>query len=329
MKKISNSRRNFIGASAALSVAPYIVTSAKAQTAEPLRFGFQNTSWGSIGMVAEAEDMFKKAGVAVTINRFDSGKAVRDAMIANRVDIGVLGTTPLIVGVAKGEVAPVAMAMYAGRTNALVVGKNSGIRSVADLKGKKIGTQIGSATDTVFVTKILAKYRLKKEDVTLVNSKFENHVAALAGKSVDAFAGVEPFPSVAVTEGIGTSLLDYYDFDMVPVWLGINKPVLEKRRDAVLGFLRGWVATIDIFKKTPDRAATIVQENFTKMGFTVSKPAIATMLGKLEANPNYVPGLEAYLKEESQLLVTGKQIPAMPNWAQLLANPLVQQIKRA
>jgi ABC-type nitrate/sulfonate/bicarbonate transport system substrate-binding protein len=132
-----------------------------------------------------------------------------------------------------------------------------------------------------------------------------------------------------VTEGIGTSLLDYYDFDMVPVWLGINKPVLEKRRDAVLGFLRGWVATIDIFKKTPDRAATIVQENFTKMGFTVSKPAIATMLGKLEANPNYVPGLEAYLKEESQLLVTGKQIPAMPNWAQLLANPLVQQIKRA
>jgi len=305
MKKISNSRRNFIGASAALSVAPYIVTSAKAQTAEPLRFGFQNTSWGSIGMVAEAEDMFKKAGVAVTINRFDSGKAVRDAMIANRV------------------------AMYAGRTNALVVGKNSGIRSVADLKGKKIGTQIGSATDTVFVTKILAKYGLKKEDVTLVNSKFENHVAALAGKSVDAFAGVEPFPSVAVTEGIGTSLLDYYDFDMVPVWLGINKPVLEKRRDAVLGFLRGWVATIDIFKKTPDRAATIVQENFTKMGFTVSKPAIATMLGKLEANPNYVPGLEAYLKEESQLLVTGKQIPAMPNWGQLLANPLVQQIKRA
>jgi ABC-type nitrate/sulfonate/bicarbonate transport system substrate-binding protein len=74
MKKISNSRRNFIGASAALSVAPYIVTSAKAQTAEPLRFGFQNTSWGSIGMVAEAEDMFKKAGVAVTINRFDSAK---------------------------------------------------------------------------------------------------------------------------------------------------------------------------------------------------------------------------------------------------------------
>jgi ABC-type nitrate/sulfonate/bicarbonate transport system substrate-binding protein len=328
MNQHSSNRRKLLGAAAAISVAPAVITSAKAQSAEPIRFGFQNTSWGSIGMVAEAEDMFRKSGVAVTINRFDSGKAVRDAMIANRIDIGVLGTTPLVVGVAKGEVAPVAMAMYAGRTNALVVSKSSGIRTVADLKGKKIGTQTGSATDAVFVNKILAKYGLKREDVQLVNSKFENHVAALAGKSVDAFAGVEPFPSVAVTEGLGVSLLDYHDFDMVPVWLGINQPVLDKRRDAVIGFLRGWVATIDVFKKTPDRAANIVQENFTKMGFTISKQAITTMLGKLEPNPDYVPGLEAYLMEESQALLAKKQIPAIPNWKQLLANPLVQQIKR-
>jgi ABC-type nitrate/sulfonate/bicarbonate transport system substrate-binding protein len=327
MTKSLITRRTLIQATAALGLAPGIITSARANS-EPLRFGFQNTSWGSIGMVAEAEDMFKKNGVNVTVFRFDSGKAVRDAMIADRIDIGVLGTTPLIVGVAKGDVAPVAMAMYAGRTNAIVVGKNSGIKTIADLKGKKIGTQLGSATDQVFTTKILPKFGLSKADVTLVNTKFENHVAALAGGSVDAFAGVEPFPSVAVTEGLGLSIIDYAGFDMVPVWLGINESVLNKRRDGVLDFLRGWVATIEIFKKTPDRAAAIVQENFTKMGFTVSKAAIGTMLGKLDANPAYVPGLDAYLREESQLLITNKQIPAMPDWTALLANPLVQQIRR-
>jgi ABC-type nitrate/sulfonate/bicarbonate transport system substrate-binding protein len=321
-------RRRLIRGAAAFTAMPALAGLARAQTSEPLRFGFQNTSWGSIGMVAEAEDMFRKQGVSVSVNRFDSGKAVRDAMIANRIDIGVLGTTPMILGLVKGDVAPVAMAMYAGRTNAVVVGRNSGIKTIADLRGKKIGTQIGSSTDMVFVTKVLPRFGLAKGDVTLVNAKFENHVAALTGGSVDAFAGVEPFPSVAVTEGLGLSLIDYADFDLVPVWLGINTPVLEKRRDAVLGFLRAWVATIDIFKHTPDRAATIVQENFTKMGFTVSKAAISTMLGKLDANPAYVPQLEAYLREESQTLVTQRQIPAIPDWRPLLANPLVNQLKR-
>jgi NitT/TauT family transport system substrate-binding protein len=328
MKQRQQQRRNLLGAAAAAAISPAIITPSWAQSS-PIRFGFQNTSWGSIGMVAEAEEMFRKAGVTVSVNRFDSGKAVRDAMIADRIDIGVLGTTPLIVGVAKGEVAPVAMAMYAGRTNALVAGKSSGIRTVADLKGRKVGTQLGSATDNVFVTKVLAKFGLTKSDVTLVNTKFENHVAALAGKSIDAFAGVEPFPSVAVTEGIGISLLDYSEFDMVPVWLAINKPVLEKRRDAVVAFLRGWVATVDLVRKNPDRAATVVQDNFTRMGFTISKAAITSMLGKIDPSPDYVPGLEAYLREESQLLITNKQIPAMPNWAQMLSNPLVMQARKA
>lgn len=328
MTQYTLTRRQLISVTAALSLPAGIITSAKAQGA-PIRFGFQNTSWGCIGMVAEAEEMFKKNGVNVTVNRFDSGKAVRDAMIADRIDIGVLGTTPLIVGVAKGEVAPLAMAMYAGRTNAVVVGMNSGIKTMADLKGRKVGTQLGSATNSVFISKLMPKFGLSKSDVTLVNSKFENHVAALVGGSIDAFAGVEPFPSVAVTEGLGRIIMDYSEFDMVPVWLGINKSTLDKHRNDVLGFLRGWVATIEIFRKTPDRAATIVRENFTKMGFTISKAAIASMLGKFETNPDYVPGLEAYLREESEQLLANKQIAAIPDWANSLANPLAQQIKRS
>ncbi|MEO8280645.1 MAG: ABC transporter substrate-binding protein [Ideonella sp.] len=329
MTQFTVTRRRLIRDVAVLAALPALNGLAHAQSGEPLRFGFQNTSWGSIGMVAEADGMFKKQGVNVSINRFDSGKAVRDAMIANRIDIGVLGTTPMILGVVKGDVAPVAMAMYAGRTNAVVAGKNSGIKTIADLRGKKIGTQIGSSTHNVFVTKVLPKFGLSAADVTLVNAKFENHVAALTGGSIDAFAGVEPFPSVAVTEGLGVSIIDYSDFDMVPVWLGINTPVLEKRHDAVMGFLRAWVATIDIFKNTPDRAASIVQENFTKMGFTVSKAAIAAMLGKLDANPAYVPQLEAYLRDESQVLVANRQISAAPDWRPMLANPLINQIKRS
>ena len=83
-----------------------------------------------------------------------------------------------------------------------------------------------------------------------------------------------------------------------------------------------------MFKNSPDRAATIVQDNFTKMGFTVSKVAIVNMLGKLDANPAYVPGLEDYLTAESKLLIEKKQIAQMPDWKALLSKPLLQQIAR-
>lgn len=329
MTQHSATRRSLLGSAAALTASPFLAAPLHAQQPAPLRFGFQNTSWGSIGMIAESEDLFRKHGVAVSVHRFDSGKAVRDAMVANRIDIGVLGTTPLILGVVKGDVAPLAMAMYAGRTNAVVARKGGGIGSIADLKGKKVGTQLGSATDAVFTSKVLPRFGLTKADLTLVNAKFENHVAALTGGSIDAFAGVEPFPSVAVTEGLGVSLIDYADFDMVPVWLAVNTPVLEKQRDAVMAFLRGWVATIDILRKDRGLAATIVHQNFTRMGFSVSKDAIASMLDKLEANAAYVPGLKAYLDEESQRLVSARQIPSGPDWASLLANPLIEQIGRS
>lgn len=328
MNKLTD-RRRFMTMLGSISLGAALPKEVFAQATSPLTLGFQNTSWGTVGMVAEAEKSFQKSGANVSVFKFDSGKAVRDAMIAGRIDIGVLGTTPMIVGAAKGEVQPLAMVMYAGRTNAIVVGKNSGIKSIADLKGKKVASQLGSATDQVFQTKILAKYGLAKGDVQIVNSKFENHVAALTGKSVDAFAGVEPFPSVAEIEGLGLVLLDYTEFDMVPVWLGINRPVLEQKPDAVTAFLRGWLATVKIFKDTPDKAAKIVWEHFKGEGYTISELAIRRMLSKFDVNPNYVPNLKNYLFEESKLLLAQKQIPAIPDWDKVLDAKYLQRAMKA
>ncbi len=113
-------------------------------------------------------------------------------MVAGRVDIGVLGATPFVVGAAKGEVVAIGMAMYAGKTLSVVAGVNSGITDVSQLKGKKVGSQVGSATDSVFQNKILPAYGLSPSDVIIVNIPHLNAIAASG--SIDAFAGVEPIP---------------------------------------------------------------------------------------------------------------------------------------
>src|ERR1044072_2541625 len=71
--------------------------------AAPLNLGFQMTTWGADGMIAEKLDLFRKNGAVVSVNQFDSGVAVRDAMVAGRIDIGVAAVSSFIIGFDKGQ----------------------------------------------------------------------------------------------------------------------------------------------------------------------------------------------------------------------------------
>jgi sulfonate transport system substrate-binding protein len=326
--KRSMNRRHFLGATGAAALAFALPRHARADNAA-LNFGFQNTSWGSVAMVAEAEGTFAKAGVDVKPFRFDGGKSTRDAMIAGRVDIGVLGAAPFVVGAAKGDIVAIAVAMYAGKTNAVVAAKDSGIKSVADLKGRRVASQLGSSTDYVFQNKILPKYGLAKGDVQIINIPHQNEIAAMVGKSVDAFAGVEPFPSVAEIEGLGNVLVDYGQFDLQPVFVAINRPVLERRRGDVVRFLRGWLAAVHIVNSDPQRAVRIVWNEFKAQGYDVKEAAFARMLGKLEVKPEFTPGLRDYLNEQGSVLLKQRQIPAVPDWNKALDESVLAQAAKA
>jgi ABC-type nitrate/sulfonate/bicarbonate transport system substrate-binding protein len=324
MTKISLPRRDFLtiaGAAVAVSVLPKGVRAQGA--AAPLNFGFQNTSWGTIGMIAESEDLFKKAGANVNIHKFDSGKTTRDAMIAGRIDIGVIGATPFVIGAAKGELEAIAIALYGAKTLSVVGGLKSGVNSVKDLKGRKIGSQLGSATDFVFQNKILPKFGLSNTDVQVINVTFQNHLSALAAGSIDAFAGVEPFPSVAEIEKLGKVLVDYSEFDLQPIILAANKSVIDNKREAVIAFLRGWLSGVKIFHDKPDQVTQIVLKHFKDQGFSVNDKVIKLMLSKIDVNPNYLPALQAYLEDESKTLVQQKKIAAVPDWNKLLNRDLL------
>lgn len=324
MTKINLPRRDFLTMAGAAVTAAAFGSGARAQgAAAPLNFGFQNTSWGTIGMIAESQDLFKKAGANVNIFKFDSGKTTRDAMISGRIDVGVIGATPFVIGAAKGELEAIAVALYGAKTLSVVGGLKSGVNSVKDLKGKKVGSQLGSATDFVFQNKILPKFGLSKGDVQVINITFQNHLSALAAGSIDAFAGVEPFPSVAEVEKIGKVLVDYSDYDLQPIILAANKSAIEGKRDAVVAFLRGWLAGVKVFKENRAEATQIVLKHFKDQGFTVNDKVIELMLSKIDVNPNYVPELKTYLDGEAKELLAQKKIAAAPDWSKLLNRDLL------
>jgi aliphatic sulfonates family ABC transporter substrate-binding protein len=322
MGDIALPRRRFLAIAGTALAASAFSERLRADDA-PLRLGFPNAAWGTIGMVAEANDLFKKAGADVKVFEFDSGKSTRDAMISGRIDIGVIGSVPFIIGAAKGEMEAIALALYGSKTLSIVAGLKSGIKSVTDLKGHRIGSQIGSATDFVLKNKILPKYGLTANDVHIVNVTFPNDVSALEAGSIDAFAGPEPFVSVAEVEQIGRVVVDYSEFDLSPVILAANKTVVDGRRDAIIAFLRGWLASLKEFRDHPKEAAQIVLTHFKKQGFAANDKVIARMLSKFDVRPDFTPEVKAYLTTQSKTLVKQKKIATVPDWDKLLNHQLL------
>lgn len=330
MTKLTLPRRDFLTLTGAAMTAAAFGSGARAQgAAAPLNFGYQATSWGTIGMLCEAQGLFKQAGANVSILKFDGGKTTRDAMISGRVDVGVLGSTPFVVGAAKGDMVAIGMCMYAGKADAIVVSKKSGIKSIADLKGRKVASQLGSATDNAFQEKILPKFGLKRTDIQTINIPHQNHLAAMLSGSVDAFAGVEPFPSLAEVDGIGDVIIDYSDFDILPVIIVANRPVVEKKREAVVALLRGWLQGVKLFQSQPAKAQEIVFAFFKNQGFSVSEAVVKRMLSKLDVTPTFKPGVRQYLDEEAKLLMAQKVISEVPKWDQLLREDLMQEAMKA
>ncbi len=324
MRNYFPARRDVLAGAAAAAAGTVLPRIGFAQAA-PINFGYQTTSWGTIGMLVEAQDLFKKAGGNVSILKFDGGKTTRDAMISGRVDVGVLGSTPFVVGAAKGDMVAIGMSMYAGKTDAIVAGSKTGIKSIVDLKGRRVASQLGSATDHVFQQKILPKFGLSAKDLQVVNIPHQNHIAALASGSVDAFAGVEPFPSLAEVDAIGVAIIDYADFDILPVILVANRPVVEQKRATVVALLRGWLAGVKLFETQPAQAAKIVFDFFKAQGFSVSEAVVKRMLSKLDVTPTYKPGLREYLEDEAKVLMQQKAIATMPDWSKILNSELLQE----
>lgn len=128
-------------------------------------------------------------------------------------DLDFTGTTwvTAIMAASKGEPIKVVASMTE-KCSALAVGKDSGINTTKDLKGKTIAYVPGTMHH-ILLLEVLNRAGLDPDkDVTLKKIDFFDMGQALASGSIDAFCSGEPYPSIAVEEGYGKILeYPYYD----------------------------------------------------------------------------------------------------------------------
>lgn len=286
---------------------------ASAQTASALRLGYQFHLWGAPAVVGLRKEFFAAEGVKVDSKRFASGTDARNAMIAGSVDVATIGMTPFVLGTSLGNMVGVATVCYAGRTGAVMARANSGITKVADLKGKKIASQVGSTLDNVFKKRIATEAGLSASDYSIANVQFSDQVAALAAGSVDAFLGLEPFCAMSEHRKLAVQLTDYYKYDTIPNMLAVSTDFANKHPETLVAFLRGWLKAVDLFKQNPGEVNQIMLSVYKESGYDVPPEVVQRVISRLVVTPAFLPELLPSMRQEAESLLAAGRIKEIPS----------------
>ncbi len=159
-----------------------------------------------------AAGLISKLPFKVTWSDFTSGPPMLQAMGAGSVDVGVVGNSPPVFAAAGGSKIAIVGALKSGpHEEALLVPKGSGIRTIAQLRGKRIAVTQGSAADYHLLT-VLKKAGLSVHDVTLDYLQPAEAFAALSSGNVDAWDIWSPFAEQAQAQDGARVVVDSAGF---------------------------------------------------------------------------------------------------------------------
>ena len=146
-------------------------------------------------------EKFAPPGYKIVVVPFESPTDGKNAVLTGSVDFGTFGIAAAMLGAAAGEPI-VVFAAQCNRGMAVVAGAASPIKSIQDLKGKRVAIWPGSTQEVVILERLKAE-GMTIRDVQHVRLPFSDMAPALARGDIDAYVGAEPGPGISLANGAG------------------------------------------------------------------------------------------------------------------------------
>jgi sulfonate transport system substrate-binding protein len=202
-------RREFLKLTAGTVAAAALSRQASAQAdLKEIRVGYQKNGVLVIArQQATLEQHFAPQGISVKWVEFSSGPPMMEAMNVGSVDYGAVGDSPPVFAQAAGANIVYAAGQPITNGQGILVPNNSSIRTIADLKGKRVGFTKGSSAHNI-VVQTLEKANLTYADITPVYLTPPDAGPAFANGSIDAWAIWDPYFAIGETKQNGRILVN-------------------------------------------------------------------------------------------------------------------------
>lgn len=201
---------------------------------------------------------------------YTSGPPITNKMLANQIDIGLMGDFPAVINLIKfQQEAQDANSVFIGTLayspngagNAVVVPKDSTATSLADLKGGTISVPFGSAAHGM-VLKALSDAGLDPEsDVDLISQAPEVGGSSLRTGQIDAHADFVPFGELFPFRGFAKKIFDGAQTG-VPTLHGIvvRTDFAEEHPEIVVAYLKAVLEANQMFQEDPEGISAQIEE---------------------------------------------------------------------
>ncbi|HWT54584.1 MAG TPA: ABC transporter substrate-binding protein [Rhodocyclaceae bacterium] len=166
-----------------------------AHAAQPLKIGYSDWPGWTAWQVALEKGWFKEAGVDVKLEWFDYSASM-DAFAAGKLDaVSMTNGDALVTGSGGGKSTIVMINDFSNGNDQIVA--KPGIKSIKDLKGKKVAVEVG-LVDHLLLVNALKKAGLKESDVTLVNAKTNELPQVFTAPDIAAIGVWQPVAGEAI-----------------------------------------------------------------------------------------------------------------------------------
>jgi NitT/TauT family transport system substrate-binding protein len=293
-----------------------------------IRQGYQTNIWGMPTYYLMKSGYLEKHGLKTEDFAVPSGNLTMQQMVARQVDMGTYAGPSFLIGHDKGGLVAIAQIETVGATGAMVVRKDLGIKTMAELKGKKIANQTGSSIGNIFVDQVGPANGLKKGDFQEVRMDVNNMIAAMAAKTVDAMINVEPYNAIAESEGLGTIIMDLSKYDKVPVFMAATPDFVEKNGDAIVAYLKAWLQVKEDIKSNPKKVSDVIYSFFTSKGYKMDEKTFHAAMGRVQVDPGFPTDLVPYLTHHAEVLIKEKKISKMPDWKVALRTEFMEKARK-
>jgi len=317
-------RRDVIVAAGAAALSRALPAAAQAAT---IRQGYQTNMWGMATYYLLRSGALEKQGLKYEEFAVPSGNLTMQQMVGRQVDLGTYAGPSFIIGYDRGGLVAVAQIEEVGKTVRVMARKELNIKTVADLRGKKIADQTGSSVSNVFMDTIAPKAGLKRGDWQEVRMNVNDMVAAMAAKTVDAMINVEPYNAIAEAEGLASTVINYWDVDRMPVFMAATPEFVERNPDAMVAYLKAWLAVADDFRNNKKKVSDSIYSFYTSKGYKLSPETFAKAIATVEVNPAFPSDLRTYMQHEAETLLREKKIKQIPDWSKALRPEFMQKAK--
>ena len=296
----SASRRQLLQAGAAVLSTLAMPAIVRAQANPKIRIGYWPVAAGLPFFAAIEKGYFKEAGLDVEAIKFAGAQQVMEAMLAGRSDGSSNGTGS--ANLAIGEIAqPGLFKIFATNpSNAkfvldeFIVPKDSPVKTMAELKGKKVAS--GPGIQNVTLAKTMLE-RAGASGATVIELPIGQHVAALVAGQVDACYTLEPTGTIGRMNGT-TRVIEagvvakYILGDAMAPWHGgaasLTTEFIKKNPDAAKKFIAAYTRGIELVRTKPAEARAFMKGYTAIEGALTSEVPLASYMLYNEFKPSDV-----------------------------------------